>query len=192
MEIMTVHLNNNVPAQYFPLIYLIIILFIASFIDFRTQKIPNVLTFSSTFIALIYHVYSGGLQGFFFSFLGVVVGIAVLIIPYAMGGMGAGDVKLMGTVGSFLGAKGAVISFLFTALFGGIYAFVIILLFRNIFRGYFKHFFHSILNFFLTKKYSPDSLIENKKKPRLCYGIAIALGTFTYIGLNILGYKFLF
>lgn len=191
MDTMTVHLNNNDLTQYFPFIYLAIILLIASFTDFRTQKIPNLLTFTGTFIAISYHLFSGGLQGFLFSFLGVVIGIAVLIVPYAMGGMGAGDVKLMGTVGSFLGAKGAFFSFLFTALFGGIYAFIIILVFRKIFQGYFKQLFNTILNLFLTRKYSPGPLIENKKKPRLCYGIAIALGTFTYIGLHISGYEFL-
>ena len=191
MSTMMVHLNDNVLIQFFPLVYLTIILLIASFTDFRTQKIPNLLTFTGTFIAISYHLYSGGFQGFLFSFFGVVIGIAVLIIPYIMGGMGAGDVKLMGTVGSFLGANGAFVSFLFTALFGGIYALIIILLFRKIFQGYFKQLFNTILNFFLTRKYSPDLLIENKKKPRLCYGIAIALGTFTYIGLNVFGYEFL-
>lgn len=191
METMTLQLNHNVIIQYFPLVCLTIILLIASFTDFRTQKIPNILTLTSVFVAISYHLYSGGFQGFLFSLFGVFIGIVVLIIPYAMGGMGAGDVKLMGAVGSFLGAKGVFISFLFTALFGGVYALIIILVFRKIFQGYFRQLFHSILNFLLTRKYSPAPLTENKKKPRLCYGIAIALGTFTYMGLHIFGYKFL-
>jgi len=107
-----------------------------------------------------------------------------------MGGMGAGDVKLMGAVGSLIGAKGVFIAFLITALFGGVYAIVIILLNREIFKGYFINLFHTVLGFVLTKKYMPEPLIEHENKPRLYYGVVIALGTFTYMGLTIAGYDF--
>ena len=50
---------------------------------------------------------------------------------------------------------------------------------------------HSFLAFLLTKKYDPDPLIKHKNKPRLYYGIAIALGTLTYIGLIETGYNLL-
>ncbi|MDA3789354.1 MAG: hypothetical protein PF503_12805, partial [Desulfobacula sp.] len=101
-------------------------------------------------------------------------------------------VKLLAAVGSFLGAKSVLLAFLLIALFGGIYSIIIILCFRKIFKGLFKRFFHTALALLLTKKYIPEPIIEHKDKPRLCYGIAIALGTFTYMGMTISGYKFLF
>ena len=65
-------------------------------------------------------------------------GIALLVLPYIMGGMGAGDVKLMGAVGSFLGAKATLGAFLFIALAGGVYSLAIILIRRDVFKGFFS------------------------------------------------------
>jgi prepilin peptidase CpaA len=42
----------------------------------------------------------------------------------------------------------------------------------------------------LIRKYDPVKVSKNPKRPKLCYGIAIALGTFTYMGLKIFGYEF--
>ncbi len=183
--------GNIIVSNSFPVLYLSVLLVFASITDFRYQKIPNYLTLPTILCAMIYHFLFGGVQGVLFSLLGLLTGFAVLILPYAMGGMGAGDVKLMAAVGSFLGAEGAFISFLLTALFGGVYALLVILYFRKIFKGVFKQFFNTLLAFALTKKYMPDPLIKDKNKPRLCYGIAIALGTFTYIGLNLSRYEFI-
>jgi prepilin peptidase CpaA len=117
------------------------------------------------------------------------VGIATLILPYILGGMGAGDVKLMGAVGSLLGAKAVFSAFLLTALFGGLYAVMIILLNKKIFKGYFKDFGYRILAFSITKKYAP-AIIKADNAPKLCYGFAITLGTLFYMGLTIAGYNF--
>jgi len=79
-----------------------------------------------------------------------------------------------------------------TALYGGVYSIVIIFIYREIFKGFYLRLFHTALAFILTKKYFPDPVIEHKDKPRLCYGIAIALGTLTYMGLGAAGYDFTF
>ena len=88
------------------IIALVLILIIASIIDYKQQRIPNIVTIPATVLALLFYWLSNGLEGFLFSIAGLFAGMGSLIIPYAMGGMGAGDVKLMGVVGSFLGAKG--------------------------------------------------------------------------------------
>ncbi len=190
MDIFGVEYAGSLPYG-FTNIYLCILLLISSFTDFKNQKIPNYLTFPSMLTGMIYYFISEGMAGFFFSLAGLLTGFFLLIIPHILGGMGAGDVKLLAAVGSFIGAKGVFLAFLLTALFGGIYAIIIILYFRKIFKGFFKGFFNTFLALILTKKYMPEPIIENKNKPRLCYGIAIALGTFTYIGMTISGYKFL-
>ncbi len=169
-------------------VFLSIILVIAAFFDFYKQKIHNKLTFSTILSALLFYGYADGFHGLIFSLTGLAVGIAVLFLPYIMGGTGAGDVKLMGAVGSLLGAKAVFISFLFTALFGGIYALLVIFLNKKKFTGFFKKHYHVILAFLLTRKYMPVSVNENR--PKICYGIAIALGTFSYMGLTIAGYDF--
>ena len=120
-------MNHLINTLGFTEIYLSVVLVFAGIIDYKKQKIPNYLTFPTVLIALIYHFYLSGLNGLLFSILGMFTGIALLIIPYIMGGMGAGDVKLLGAIGSFVGYKSVVFVFLFTALFGGLYAIVVLI-----------------------------------------------------------------
>ena len=104
-----------------------LILLIAAVWDIRFKRIPNWLTFPSMIVALSYHVISGGVDGLLFSLGGAAAGMAILIIPYFMRGMGAGDVKLVGVVGAFLGVGKMLLALLWTALVGGLYAIVLLI-----------------------------------------------------------------
>ena len=173
----------------FTQIYLSTILVFAGSIDYKKQKIPNYLTFPAALTALIYHFFLNGFDGLLFGILGMFAGIALLIIPYIMGGMGAGDVKLLGAIGAFIGYKSVFFVFLFTALFGGLYAILALVSYEKSFVKFFKKAFHTVLSVVLVKKYDSEPENDIKNKPRLCYGIAIALGGFLYMGLTMCGYK---
>jgi prepilin peptidase CpaA len=54
------------------------------------------------------------------------VGFGVLIIPWAMHGMGAGDVKLMAAIGVWFGPLMTLVSFCIGAVIGGIVAMIMI------------------------------------------------------------------
>ena len=56
------------------------------------------------------------------SIAGFAVGIAVLILPFAFGWMGAGDVKYFGVVGALLGASWLPRVFFYSALVAGLIA----------------------------------------------------------------------
>ena len=178
--------------DYFSIILLLSILSISAIIDFRTQKIPNLITFPAIIIALLYHFLTNGIDGLIFSALGLAAGIGLLIIPYILGVSGAGDAKLMGAVGAIIGTKSVFIAFLFSALVGGIYALVIILLNKKQFKGFLKKQLITLQLFILTRKFIPDPVEEDNKKPKLCYGVAIALGTFIYMGLDLSGHHLIF
>jgi prepilin peptidase CpaA len=167
------------------IIFLSVILFVAVTIDLKAQRIPNLLTFPAVALTLIYYSITNGLNGFLFSALGLLVGISLLIIPYLLGGMGAGDAKLMGVVGGVLGAKGVFYAFLFSAIVGGIYAIILTLIYRPHFRGFYKKQLVALINFLLIRKYIPEPEDADLKKPRLCYGLAIGLGTGVYIVFNL-------
>jgi prepilin peptidase CpaA len=174
------------------MVFLGIILAAAVYTDVTRRKIPNKLTFPAMAVGIAYHVLVHGYQGLIFSLTGLAAGFALLILFYILGGMGAGDVKLMAAVGAVLGAKGVFVSFLFTALYGGIYSLGVMLTHRRIFKGFFQNICNTVLTFVLIKRYDPVVVSKDKDKPKLCYGIAIALGTLTYMVFFCLELDFLF
>jgi len=99
------------------------VLVTAMWTDLRMSRIPNWLTFSAMFFALVGHAWFGGLQGVIFGLLGLGVGLGLFFILYISGGIGAGDVKLMAAVGTIVGPYGALISGFLAILVGGAYAF---------------------------------------------------------------------
>lgn len=173
------------------LIALSLVLVASAVIDLRSQRIPNYLTLPGILGALIYSSLSYGFDGFISSLSGVAVGIGILIIPWLMGGMGAGDAKLMGVVGGFLGAKGTFNAVLLVALVGGVYALILRLIYKEKLKGLSGKIYNEVLAFVLTRKLVLDKTDAALDAPKLCYGLAIALGTFLYIGLNALGYSFI-
>jgi len=174
----------------FLVIFLITILIISGVIDIRVQKIPNLLTLPTIIVGLVYHTAINSWNGFIFSLAGSVLGIALFIIPYIMGGMGAGDAKLMGAVGAIVGAEGVLIASLFTAIAGGIYALIVFAFNTKYFKKFVERSTLTIKAFALTRHFIPIPADDSEKKPKLCYGVAIAVGTILYVLLACYGYKF--
>jgi prepilin peptidase CpaA len=170
--------------------FLLTLLGLCSVSDFRTNKIPNMLTMPFTLFAIVFHSFNSGLNGFLFSTVGMMTGIGLLLTFYLMGGLGAGDVKLMGAVGSFLGAKAAVGAIFFIALIGGLYSLALILIRREVFRGFFHEKLRVLSSMVMLRHYIPLQTETSGRKPRLKYGIAIALGTITYLLLKTLKIRF--
>lgn len=88
--------------------------------DVRTRRIPNLLTLPGILLGLALFTVEAGLKGLLSGLAGAGAGVALLFLPFAYGGMGAGDVKLLAVVGAFGGARFAFVSFLGAALFGGV------------------------------------------------------------------------
>jgi prepilin peptidase CpaA len=163
------------------------ILIIAVTVDLRVRKIPNLLTFPAMLAALTFHSVTGGWKGFVFSAEGLALGIALFLIPYIMGGMGAGDAKLMGAIGAIVGPRGVFLACLFTAVAGGFYALIVFLLNRPYFKSFIQRSALMLKVFAFTRNFIPIPADESEKKPRLCYGVAIAAGTFSYLILEAYG-----
>lgn len=100
---------------------------LASWIDYAQRKVPNWLNVSLIVIGLIVQVTFHGWRGFSDGCLGMVLGFAVLIVPWMMHGMGAGDVKLMAAIGVWFGPWMTIVSFAVGAIIGGLAAAVMII-----------------------------------------------------------------
>ncbi len=162
--------------EIIPAIFLTIILFIAAVSDLRFHKIPNRLTFPTVIAGIIFHTCVSGWDGLIFSSGGVLLGFALLIGFYILGGTGAGDVKLMAAIGGFLGPKGVFVAFLFTAIIGGIYAIALLAVSGRLV-DIIKRYWIMLKTFVLTQTISYIPPADQKKRPVLCYGVVIAIGT---------------
>jgi prepilin peptidase CpaA len=94
----------------------------AAAIDLRTGRIPNPLTAGVaagglvlSAIGLTGHSMAGAL-------LGGLIGLAVMMPGHLIGGTGAGDVKLLAALGTWLGPGGVLMAFLYSAIAGGGFA----------------------------------------------------------------------
>ena len=172
------------------IIFLGSILVVAAISDLRLNKIPNVLTYPAMIVALTYHGVTNGLDGLIFSAAGLALGLALLIVPYLVGSMGAGDVKLMAAVGGTLGARDAFVGFLFICVFGGIYALLVLLIRWKEYRPSVRRYAWMLKTFAATGHLIAIPPAEDEKKPKLCYGVAIALGTLFSVFLESSGHVF--
>lgn len=95
-------------------------LFLICASDTLFSKIPNLFSLAWLLFAFAYHGFQNGLPGLVFAFFGLLAGMALFLIPFLMGGMGAGDVKALAVLGAFLGAGNILQVFIYTALWGGV------------------------------------------------------------------------
>lgn len=73
--------------------------------DVRTRQIPNLLSGSAFLVGVLLNLICFGRWGLINSLVGALVGVGFLLGPFALGGIGGGDVKMMGAIGALLGPK---------------------------------------------------------------------------------------
>ena len=112
-------------VQWIPMVVVVAAAVAAGAVDFYRFRVPNAITFPLLLTGLAFHTAVGSMEGLKMSLLGAAVGFGVLFLLYLIGGMGAGDVKLLSGIGAWLGAAMALQIVLFAALAGGVYAVVL-------------------------------------------------------------------
>ncbi len=87
--------------------------------DIKTKKIKNSINFSFMFLGIAANAADGGLVGVSRSVLGIAAPLVLLVPLYALGMLGAGDVKLFSAVGAIMGAGFTAATTVISFLFGG-------------------------------------------------------------------------
>jgi prepilin peptidase CpaA len=171
-------------------VLVISILGIAALHDIKYRRIPNWLTLTVAAAAIIggflFFFLEGNLQGgwqwVLFSGKGWLVGIGIFLIPFMLGGMGGGDVKLLGMIGALKGVGFVVETALFGALWGGLMAVSAIIISKQ--HGILKRFGSGLKLFALTggqagKEFLVSDENNTEKKLYIPYGVAIFMGVLT-------------
>jgi prepilin peptidase CpaA len=159
-----------------------LILMYAAFIDGRDLKVPNWITFPMVFSGLLFSLSVGGLTGLQAGFLGMCVGLLTLLPLYSVGGMGAGDVKLMAGIGAWMGWQITLEAFAVSAVIGAAMA-VCMAVYRRRTGHHYQQFLLILGEWFSIRNPEKLSAIAAERKPRMLllpYGIPICIGTIGY------------
>ena len=152
--------------------------------DLKTRRIPNLLTFGASIAAVLVHAYLGGLTGAGWSIAGWFVGVAFFLPFFALGGMGAGDVKLLAALGAWLGPGPAVWVALFSLISGGVLGLIVALGY-----GYWTQALANVLwmfRFWRSEglKPVPEVTLATHRGPRLAYAIPVFAGLMVTLWLK--------
>jgi prepilin peptidase CpaA len=151
----------------------------AAVIDGWKLRVPNALTYPFALAGLAHAAWAGGWAGLGLSAEGLALGLVLLLPLYAVGGMGAGDVKLLAGIGAWVGPELTFASFVATAFIGG--AIALVMMWRT----------GDLIGHLARMKVIADEILAVRnpvklselaaaRKPRMLllpYGIPITLGT---------------
>lgn len=167
---------------------LLALILVSGFCDLKERKIPNKITFAGIIIGILFNLITGGWTGLLQAILGLFTGLAIFFLPFAMGGMGAGDVKLMGAIGALMGWQFSLMTAVYSALIGGVMV-LGYLTFKGTLRETLRKMIFSLINILLTfannlgyneHVYRAQKRIQKNdhsyQKIYIPYGVAIAGG----------------
>jgi prepilin peptidase CpaA len=152
---------------------LVVLFSSAAVTDLKWKKIYNVQTYPAIACGLILGFAASGLPGLAAHACGLGVGFCLLLVFYLMGGMGAGDVKLLGAIGALKGSTFVVWTMFYTGLVGGVMALSVI-----IWHGTVRKTLKNLLFFVRHPVRAQQEQDDEQQHHYLPYGFAISLGCF--------------
>jgi prepilin peptidase CpaA len=142
----------------------------ALYTDLRYGKIYNCLTFGMMGVGI-------ALNGVVFGVKGIFVPVLILGLPFALGWIGAGDLKLLMAVGALMGPGFAFLSTLATCMVGGLLAGVRLVRKRELLKR-----LRYIVMSLVMRSYTPP-----RREERLTYSVAICVGTLIAYAIKVTG-----
>jgi prepilin peptidase CpaA len=162
---------------------LLTLLLVACWTDWSASRIPNWLVLPGAVLGLAWNAaLADHGPGWVGSFEGCAVGLALFLPLYAIRAMSAGDAKLMAMVGSYLGPVDVIGAAVSTFLVGALLAFAIAL--RNgVVSRMLRNVWYILVGSIFRLASGSLPTLDPVREPaaRMPYGIAIAVGTATFL-----------
>ncbi|WP_083798606.1 A24 family peptidase [Dethiobacter alkaliphilus] len=158
--------------------------------DIIERKIYNVVVLAGLVTALVLNVIVQGFySGAVFTLAGFFTGIFLLVIPFVFGGLGAGDVKMLGMIGAFTGYPVVIQVLLVSAIVGGVFALYTMLRQGKMFKRL-KTFFLGIFCAAAARKTVHMNNLDEKDagKNAIPYGVALSVGVIIVYVMGSMNY----
>ena len=152
---------------------------VAGWTDLRWRRIPNWLTLGSLLIGVVTNTVLSGLSGLKASLLGAALGLALLLPFVLLRSLGAGDWKLAGALGAFVGA-GVLVNLLLGSVFvAGIMAAALIIYKRRV-RQTLRNIGHLLASLVTFRLPGAEVSLDNPQSLKVPYGVALAFTVLLY------------
>jgi prepilin peptidase CpaA len=141
--------------------------------DYRLRKITNRFNVAAAGTGLLLQTAISGATGLAAGLSGLVVGLLIMFLPFAVGMIGGGDVKFSAAVGTFLGWKVLVVGLFAGVILGGVTA-AAVLLKSGRFVSAMKSLFADLMC--LSSGVRPTTLKTTQAVETVPYGVLLAIG----------------
>lgn len=152
--------------------------------DILYRRIPNWLVLIGLGLGFGLNVFLHGAAGLAQSGKGLGLAFLIYFPMYLLGGMGAGDVKLMGAIGSMVGPGNWFLIFLISAILGGVFALILIVAKRRFHKTLWNigYILWEITHLRSPRGAGEELDIRSPKAVTLPHGAVIALGCLAFLG----------
>jgi len=159
---------------------------IAGFTDWRSRRIPNWLTVCGLVLGILVNSLTRGWPGAKESLLGAGLGLLLLLPFVLLRSLGAGDWKLVGALGAFLGPSRLITVLFATVLVAGLMALVLVIWKRRLGRTLrnIARMFAAVFSFHLP---GPEVSLDNPEALKIPFGVAAAIAVILHTAGRIWG-----
>ncbi len=147
--------------------------------DWRSRRIPNWLTVPGFLVGVLVNVAVGGWLGLKTSLLGAGLGLLVLLPFVFLRSLGAGDWKLAGALGAFVGWETMANLLMGSVFVAGVMALVLVI-YKRRFKQTLRNIggmLASMLSFHMP---AAEVSLDNPESLKVPYGVALALTTLLF------------
>lgn len=145
----------------------------AAISDLRHRRISNRLNVSAALTALALQAVVAGNSGVVAGIQGWLLGIAVLLLPFAAGMIGGGDVKFVAAMGAFFGCQLMLTGLVAGVMLGGVVG-AITLVWHGRFRRAMQGLMADLVC--LSSGVKPTTLEASASVETIPYGVLLAMG----------------
>jgi len=151
----------------------------AGWMDWRTRRIPNWLTVPGFLLGLAANVIANGLAGLKTSLLGAAIGLLLLLPFVFLRSLGAGDWKLAGALGAFVGWEVLLNLLIGSVLVAGIMALGLVI-YKRRFKQTLRNIAGLLGSIFMFRMPGAEVSLDNPQSLKVPYGVALALSTLLF------------
>ncbi len=152
---------------------------VAGWTDWRSRRIPNWLTVPALLAGIAANSLALGWPGAKESLLGAGLGLGLLLPFVLIRSLGAGDWKLAGALGAFLGPSRLITVLMGTILVAGLMA-VALIIWKKRVRQTLRNLAHILASLFTLHLPGPEVSLDNPESAKIPFGVAMAVTVVLY------------